>query len=262
MTIRASLQWENMTHSGGKASGNKTSSVRVIRSVLAKYIHPSLMIRALAFYEKKLFAKGNTENIVGPVFILGPPRSGTTLLYETLASHCDFAYMTNLHNRYSYAPLSITKLIGWRLRRNRTAQYESSYGRISGLTAPSEAGEFWYRWFPRGIRIHTGYGQLHSGQISEMRRVIDGMQNMTGRHLLFKNTYNSMRIGALLETFPNAVFLVSRRNPVDTAQSLLLARRNRLSNKSKWFSVPPREYEEIVRGTPEQQVVDQVFCIE
>ena len=38
-----------------------------------------------------------------PIFIIGPPRSGSTLLYQVLTSYFDLSYFKNLHSKYYFA---------------------------------------------------------------------------------------------------------------------------------------------------------------
>src|SRR4051812_4787008 len=42
--------------------------------------------------------------IVRPVFLVGVGRSGTTVLYEMLAGHCDFAWFSNYTERAPRLP--------------------------------------------------------------------------------------------------------------------------------------------------------------
>ncbi|NIU01843.1 MAG: hypothetical protein GWN01_13315, partial [Nitrosopumilaceae archaeon] len=43
-----------------------------------------------------------------PVFILGPPRSGTTLLYQLMTCSFNFAYIPNIANKFYRCPISAT----------------------------------------------------------------------------------------------------------------------------------------------------------
>ena len=47
----------------------------------------------------------------------------------------------------------------------------------------------------------------------EVRGTLAGMANVVGKPLVVKNTFNSMRIAPILEAIPEAIFLVTRRNP-------------------------------------------------
>ena len=52
-----------------------------------------------------------TANVTPKVcFVLGPPRSGTTLLYELLLTRFRFAYFSNLAHRFYRTPVAASRL--------------------------------------------------------------------------------------------------------------------------------------------------------
>ena len=55
--------------------------------------------------------------------------------------------------------------------------------------------------------------------------------------MLFKNVVNSMRINALSQIFDNSIFIVSNRDKLDIAQSILNARIALYNNKNHSWSV-------------------------
>ena len=246
------------------ANGSSLVNNQLTRSMrrLLKSTLNFLLFPCLRSCENLACRRADGEKVVGPVFIIGPPRSGTTLLYEAMVHRFRFTYLTNIHNRYCRFPAFVTLLNARRIERARKPQYHSAYGVIEGRYAPSECGQFWYRWFPRAPNVYVPAGGLPERSIEELRRSVAGIQRAAGMPVLFKNTYNTMRIGPLIDAFPNARFLVCWRDPVDTAQSILIAREKQRDSKETWVGVPPREFEEIQHGTPEEQVVDQTFFVE
>ena len=88
-----------------------------------------------------------------------------------------------------------------------------------------------------------------------------GLIRWSKKPFLFKNLYNSMRILPIRKALPESLFIVCYRDPVDIAQSILKCLENKLGNRSSWWSVPPREYNEIRNNPPLQQVVEQVYYI-
>ena len=40
------------------------------------------------------------SNITKPIFMIGVPRSGTTIVFEALSSHEDLGYFTSFTNRF------------------------------------------------------------------------------------------------------------------------------------------------------------------
>lgn len=196
--------------------------------------------------------------VFSPVFIIGAPRSGTTLIYQAFIYYFEIAYMTNLMAELYHAPYLATEC-------SKLAppvrNFDSSYGTTNGFWGPHESAEFWYQWFPKSPDIYVGSQQLPQSPKGNMRSVISQMSQIAQNHLVFKNTFHSMRINPLLETFPEAVFIVCRRDLAQTAHSILKARIRNFGNPNQWWSVPPREYEEITKHPYWDQVVEQVYYI-
>ncbi|NWG08348.1 MAG: sulfotransferase [Chloroflexi bacterium] len=208
-------------------------------------------------------AAPDDDRFACPVFIIGPPRSGTTLLYQVLVNRFNFVFLDNVASRLYAAPLVgiwLSKFLSVFLAKKQIG-YASNYGRTDSVFGPSEAGEFWYRWFPRGEHVYVPPGATKPQSIQELRRQVVGISKKFKAPMLFKNTYNSMRIAPIAEAFPQAVFLVCMRDEVDTAQSILEGRVKRNGNKTDWFSVPPRQIDEIKAHPYWEQVVEQVYYI-
>ncbi len=224
------------------------------------------MTRAvLAPIEKLLLTSVQLDKgtFLRPVFVIGPPRSGTTLLYQVLVNRYNFVYLNNLASKFYTAPtigIWLSKWIGG-FTPSKSPGYESRYGKTSSLDGPNEAGQFWYRWFPKGEYVYVPPGSTAERSIRELRSQVLGLSRRFGAPMVFKNTYNSMRIAPIMEAFPDAVFLVSQRDPLDTAQSILEGRAKRNDNKNDWWSVPPKEIEEVKHHPYWEQVVEQVYYI-
>ena len=153
------------------------------------------------------------SDIAGPVFLIGPPRSGTTLLSQIMACRFEFASFRMLSAELVYAPTAGAVLERLLLKfRKKHRSFESDYGRTRGLLGLHEAGEFWYRWFPRGDEVYVAAGETSADDLDELRQELRGLAAVFDVPLLHKNTYNSMRIAPLVEAFPEACFLVSVRD--------------------------------------------------
>lgn len=217
--------------------------------------------KAMTFLDRKLVALSQyrpSRQYGGPVFIIGPPRSGTTLAYQLVTSCFDVGYITNLEARRPYIPAMAALMAGLLVKaREGVAQYSSEYGRTSGRFGPHEAGQFWYRWFPAGKEVYVREGELHTRFIKEMRQFLLFLESVKRKTLVFKNVYHCARIGALKEAFPEAVFIVVRRDPLEVAQSILRAREKVGNGREQWWSLP------LPYGTPDhlpwaEQIVQQV----
>lgn len=192
------------------------------------------------------------------VFIVGPPRSGTTLLYQVLVNAYRFVYFSNLTARFPHAPALATMLAERVLGGLDPGGFRSDRGKTAGWGGPHECGAFWYRWFPRPPDARVGPGETLEDDLEELRREVLAMHRMGRAPVLFKNTYNSIRIAPLAEALPEARFLVCRRDPVDTAQSILKCRVRTHDDKEAWWSVPVPGMEELRDEPYWVQVAEQV----
>ena len=73
-----------------------------------------------------------------PIFIIGAPRSGSTLLYQLLVKHTRVGYISNLMSLFPHKMITLAEYTkAWHGSRNLK---KSNLGYIAGLFSPSEAG--------------------------------------------------------------------------------------------------------------------------
>jgi Sulfotransferase family len=167
----------------------------------------------------------------GPLFIVGAPRSGTSLLYKLLCLHPAAAWISNWSRRApGVAPVAALNRLARRPSPARRSVWFGSdtanayvYGRRRSLRErlypmPVE-GEPLYR--------HCGVGQGPTGQPAEdrqaacLRRTFANLQRWSGgRVLISKRIANNQRIPFLAAAFPGARFLHLIRDGRAVAYSL------------------------------------------
>jgi hypothetical protein len=196
-----------------------------------------------------------------PVFLIGAPRSGSTLLYKTFVDRYRVTYINNLAS-FFFRTICLGTKIAKRFGVGVPPQgYNFEYGAIDGWGAPNECGAFWYRWFPEGINVYVGSGALSEETQNEIRRQVYAASAIMDSPMVFKNLYNSMRIAPLIECFPKASFIVCLRDPAQNALSLLRGRINQQNDKHNWWSLPPREGDKLLGSHYSRQVAGQVYYI-
>ena len=199
-----------------------------------------------------------------PVFILGPPRSGTTLLYQLLTTCLRFSYICNLANRFHDCPAATTVLLRRLIRAYRT-DFASIYSRTRGYAGPSEGAEIWRKWF--------GWGYVDESDVThEARReaytMVAALERILDAPFVSKSPRHSTRIRALESAFHGCLFLRVSRDPLAMAQSIL--RRRRVgdgaplppSPEQKWWSVEPKQFESIKGKYYIDQICEQVYFTE
>lgn len=159
------------------------------------------------------------------LLIVGLPRSGTTLVYQTLANCLRLSYFNNLSALF---PRSVITVSAWWRRSfdppQRGAGASSSYyGHTAGLSGVNEGLHVWNRWL--GEDRTAAPRQFDPATGADMRRFFAAWsQAFPDRPLLNKSNRNAFCVEALAAALPTALFVVVRRDPIFVAQSLLKAR--------------------------------------
>ena len=111
------------------------------------------------------------KNSWPPIFIIGLPRSGSTLLYQVLTSGLSLSYFCNLANDFYLSPVMVTKLLSRFGVIVPPRKYESWYGDTDGWNAPSSGRAIWKRWFPSD-QSYVGMNELPPISLRSMRSTI------------------------------------------------------------------------------------------
>jgi len=196
------------------------------------------------------------------LFIIGPPRSGSTILYQLITSLLEVEYVDNLANLARNNPYFGSRLSKLFFPSAKHENYTSEHGSTAGggLHAPAEP-LFFYKWFPKD-RHFTTVSDLNPEQIDEFRKTIYAMINKAGKPLVIKNLSFSLRLQALREILPDARYVVIRRAPLYTSQSLLLAMRKVRHPEHQVWGILPRDFHQLEKLDQHEMVVRQVHEIE
>ncbi|MBN1666890.1 MAG: sulfotransferase [Anaerolineales bacterium] len=193
------------------------------------------------------------------LFILGLPRSGTTLVYQYVVHRLDVAYFSNGVGRYPFSPFLIT---WWQTRRYGTYQsdFQSVYGKVLGPVAPREAGGFWARFFD--LDAYSSYPDVDRVAQVQLKKTIAALQSVFGgAPFVNKNVKHMLRLDALAKIFPAAVFLVVEREMTDVALSVLRGRIRYQPDPQGWWSVKPPNYHRLRGLSVVEQVAGQVLAL-
>jgi len=196
------------------------------------------------------------------LFIMGLPRSGTTLVYQYLVHRLDVAYFTNGVGRFPHAAAVVTR---WQRRRHSgyRSDFASEYGKVLGPVAPREAGSFWARFF--GLDDYVRFADVHAHDIEVLRRTITRVQFDAGCKLFVnKNVKHMLRLDALAHIFPEARFLIVERDIVDVALSVLRGRiqaPQAPAGPQAWWSVRPPGIDRLIGLPVPEQIAGQLFAL-
>jgi hypothetical protein len=194
-----------------------------------------------------------------PIFIVGAPRSGSTLLYQLMVDHYDVGYLANAHCRWPGGPSIVERRERVLANRPVAGDYTSTYGATSGDAGPSECGAYWYRFFPRTPH-HVE--QLPEETLAQIRASVRAFGDVVGRPLVYKNLYATVRMRPLAAALPEALFISISRDVVANSHSLLEGRRKNLGSYDEWFSVEPPGIEQLRSLPAHEQVLGQIRALE
>lgn len=195
-----------------------------------------------------------------PLFILGLPRSGTTLVYQYLVHRLELAYFTNGVGRFPGAPCLVS---GYQRIRHGDyhSDFRSEYGVVAGPNAPREAGSFWGTYFDlEEYSVAVRGGSLAESRLRSTVGLVERM--FGGRHFVNKNVKHMLWLPALARIFPEARFLVVHRNLLDVGLSLLEGRRRFAPERDGWWSVRPPGYRNLSALPLSDQIAAQVLGLD
>lgn len=162
-----------------------------------------------------------TIDIDRPIFIVGVPRSGTTVFYRCLAKHPDLAWISPATRKYAryYWPCRIRQIF-----RNRRL--------------PVEGSRVWRKYVNGPDDVLTA-SDVTPEQTRYYHEVVRNQIRLAGKpRFLIKHPRIGLRLGYYDAIFPDAVFIHLIRDGHAVAESIL-RRRRRDASKNKWWDVRP-----------------------
>lgn len=223
--------------------------------------------------EKLLLQEYETYPVI---FIMGAPRSGTTLTMQWLANTGQFAYPTNLMSRFYNTPIigaKIQKLLcnpEYSFRNeiidfSKSVDYYSENGKTKGASSPNEFWYFWRRYFPFSDFDNDFLPDdvlEEKVNYEKFNKELMGIANVMKRPVMLKGMIANYNIGFLDKIFSKAVFVYVKRDMETNVASILDARKRQLGSENVWYSFRIPEMQELLQiKEPEVQVAGQVHCI-
>ncbi len=198
---------------------------------------------------------------LSPIFIVGAPRTGSTLLYQAIVTKYDVGYPSNCIARFWDNPV-----VGYILQKDIAgdidfqSDFDSEHGYAKNkFLEPHEFGFFWDRWFDNS---DSHYSSPDEEVSLKLNQEVSKLFAISGKKWVFKNLTLGLKIPLLKQVFPKAKFVWIKRNPLFVAQSLLIGRRERYDDINTWWSLKPKEINSIQKLNPEEQVIAQIFFSE
>tara|TARA_R110001583_G_scaffold19603_8_gene76556 strand:- start:3778 stop:4674 length:897 start_codon:yes stop_codon:yes gene_type:complete len=217
-----------------------------------KKILKLLCLPVEAHLSKKPLAKSS------PLFIVGAPRSGTTLAYQLVTEYIHCSFITNLINHNNDIPLTMS-LVSLYLPAPKTTKFTSNYGNTVGRTKPSQGDQVWGKFLGKERTYHSN-NTIDSSTLTEANHLIRRIAHIMKAPFVNKSITNSVKLNSILEAFPDARIVWVKREPFFIAQS------NYFNWKRKpdlqWVSAKPNNYAELAKLSVLEKSTLQILSIE
>ncbi|MEX0373723.1 sulfotransferase [Spiribacter roseus] len=193
------------------------------------------------------------------IFLLALPRSGSTLTYQALVHALEPHYLSNLGNLLYGLPwlgLKSSQLFCG----HHDSNFRSKHGFVEGLCGPAEGLKYWSYWTGVGLTDRHTLARNDGKLAQRVNYFRDAVRaTATPRAPMIAGYLGHTLVAKQLrEWFPSAVFIRLHRDPLSNALSLL---RSRADKYNKWFSVKPKECEDMEDRTVQAQVAAQVYWL-
>jgi LPS sulfotransferase NodH len=197
------------------------------------------------------------------VYIVGVPRSGTTLLHQLAAGHLDVGYVDNVAARFWLRPsvgLAVSRAVQQADDIRRLALV-STHGGTEGSAGPHEFGYFWRHWLPldRSASHHLDATLQAEVDVDGLGNTLRGeLLAYAQRPFVFKNVICGFHASLLTRAHAPSLFVHVTRDPKVCVRSILTARKERYGTYETWWSLKPSTYP-FADLSPAEQVVRQVL---
>lgn len=187
------------------------------------------------------------KSIYKPIFIIGPERSGTTLLYSLLANADNLYWFSRIDSILPSAPgcAEIFRRIFSLTEKNSfTAKYQG-ISSMSGINTPSECIPYWKKVFKYGdeenYNIRNDLFTAEDVTPTVRKKIYQDFEKRLyyskKNRLLFKQPGFSLKVTFWNALFEDALFLVCVRNIDDNIHSYVKAKEQ--SDEKFWGTKVP-----------------------
>lgn len=192
------------------------------------------------------------------IFILGSPRTGSTLVYQLLINAFDLFYISNFINDAFAEHPAIGAVLDQQFPSREPVSYESRFGKTASCFGPSEGSLVWGRWFGGEHPSQTKSATVLPQHRQHMLRSFTAIHAITDRAIILKNAWNCFRVRELSRLFPKSAFIWVRRD-IEAAAASDLESRYAHGSPERWNSATVANYTEIQRRPYWEQVVEQQY---
>ncbi len=199
------------------------------------------------------------------MYVIGLPRSGTTLLTQVMFNGLNIACTSNLVARFWSAPLFGFSLAKAVCGRAKAKEFLSQYGKSTDPRSPHEFSYFWHAL----LKINGDHAAGASYNMSDseanlldLKSTLVNINHIVGGPVVYKPLELVLPFLTKLRLLlPQSMFVYLERDPVDVALSLAQGRLDYYGDVERWFSSQPDNYEQIKSLPFDEQIAMQVLSL-
>lgn len=197
------------------------------------------------------------------LFVFGVPRSGTTLISQLLAYSLESGYINNIAARFWLAPIHGIRVSKTILGNTKLKGFQSDYARTTNISDIHEFGYFWRYWLKKETLEDIVNVKSLEGNIdwSNLKKTLSSIQQEFNKPMVFKNILGAYHMPKFIDLLEKVLFIYIERDPLDTAISILNARKKYYGDLSKWWSYAPVEYDIIKDLNYWEQIAGQIHYL-
>lgn len=205
--------------------------------------------------------------------IIGNPRSGSTLLLQFMASTGVFAYPTNVLTRFSYAPY-VGALIQKMLFNSEydfhgdfadiqsQINFASDLGKSKGALATNEFQHFFRNYMPNFDIEWLNDDVLKKVDCKALTKGLASIEKAFERPFVTKANILQYNLEYFAPKISSLFYMHIKRVPIFIMQSILISREKYYGTRNIWFSIKPKEYEQLKDKDLYHQIAGQVYFTE
>jgi LPS sulfotransferase NodH len=181
------------------------------------------------------------------IYIVGAPRSGTTLLSQVVSRYLPVGYISNLAARFWLRPsvgIALARTVLGDDARSRIG-FKSAFGVTDAPEGPHEFGYFWRHWLrlDQAPTHHLSDTALATLDSAGLRHALEHeILASFGTPVAFKNVICGFHAAFLSSLHPASLFVHITRDLRATAASVLHSRNQRYGAYDTWWSLKPSTY--------------------
>ena len=180
-------------------------------------------VEALPTLVENIFYRDEPRNlpIIKPIFIVGCHRSGTTILYDTLAQHPEVSYFTNASSYLPKSPICANWIASAMLGNTKIERFIKDGIQVS-YNSPNEGTRLWEHHAIKGDNYCLDENYDNPEMEYYLKLTIQKhLRYFNTERFINKNPDNSVRIRYLNKLFPDAYFIHIIRDARAVFYSLL-----------------------------------------